>query len=719
VAHPPLHVIPGTPAGGRARLWKFWQARAGLGAWLATRLLEENTRWILWLPVGLGLGIGVYFALPIEPPVWLGPIALLAPAAAVGLRWRGGRPVAAELAVWFGLGTIVLGFAAGSVRSHLVAAPVLERRGAYQLEATVLLVEDGTRGQRLLLGEPSIEGIAASATPARIRVSTRRAEPSFEPGDRVRLRAHLMAPSPPVEPHGFDFARQAWFEGLGAVGYALVAPELLSRADRRGWSLGLAALRQTIAHEIVVAVPGAAGAIGVALLTGLRGALPDRIWDEWAIAGIAHLISISGLHMAIVAGTLLFAVRIGLALAPPLALRLPAKKLAALIALLGICGYLLISGGTVSGSGSVPIQRSFAMSALALVAIMVDRNPISMRLVAWAALAVLLLRPESLLGASFQMSFGAVVALIATYETGIGRHPSGAAGLDWRLLMYVAGIALTTVVASAATTPFSIYHFSRFPTYGVVTNLIAVPLTAIWVMPWGMLGMLLIPIGLGGPCFALMGRGIEVIIAAAAFVAELPGAALAVPRPPLVALVATVLGGLWLCLWRTSWRRFGLLGVALGIGLMLVARPPDILIDSRGEILAVRLDDGRLALSPWKRDRWITDSWLESAGQVQAAGWPAAGQGAQNGLACDAEGCVLSRHGKRVALARRPEALEADCARADLVISYPRAERCRNGTPLIGPEALRPSGGIALRVGADGIDISSVRAARGDRPWTR
>ncbi|HEX3209065.1 MAG TPA: hypothetical protein VHQ91_06780 [Geminicoccaceae bacterium] len=158
MAHPPLHVIPGTPAGGRARLWEFWQARAGLGAWLATRLLEENTRWILWLPLGLGLGIGVYFALPIEPPVWLGPIALLAPAAAVGLRWRGGRPVAAELAVWFGLGTIVLGFAAGSVRSHLVAAPVLERRGAYQLEATVLLVEDGTRGSAPFAGGAEYRG---------------------------------------------------------------------------------------------------------------------------------------------------------------------------------------------------------------------------------------------------------------------------------------------------------------------------------------------------------------------------------------------------------------------------------------------------------------------------------------------------------------------------------------------------------------------------------
>jgi competence protein ComEC len=717
MAHPPLHATAGV--GGRARLRAAWQARVSFGPWLAARLLEESPRWILWLPVGLGFGIGVYFALPVEPPLWLGPLALLVCAGALGLRWRAGRPHAVELAAWVGIVTIVLGFAAGSLRSHLVGAPVLERRGAYQLEATVLLVEDGTRGQRLLLGELAIEGIAASATPARVRVGTRRAAPSFAPGDRVRLRAHLMAPSPPVEPHGFDFARQAWFERLGAVGYALAAPQRLSRADRRGWSLGLAALRQTIAHEIIVAVPGPAGAIGVALLTGLRGALPDRIWDEWAIAGIAHLISISGLHMAIVAGTLFFAVRIGLALAPPLALRLPGKKLAALIALLGVCGYLLISGGTASGSGSVPIQRSFAMSALALLAIMVDRNPLSMRLVVWAALAVLLLRPDSLLGASFQMSFGAVVALIATYETGIGRHPSGAPGLDWRLLMYVAGIALTTVVASAATTPFSIYHFSRFPTYGVVTNLIAVPLTAIWVMPWGMLGMLLIPIGLGGPCFVLMGHGIDVIIAAAAFVAELPGAALAMPRPPLAALIATVLGGLWLCLWRTSWRRLGLLGAALGVGLMLLARPPDILVDSRGQVLAVRLDDGRLALSPWKRDRWITDDWLQSAGQAQAASWPAAGKGGQGGLACDAEGCLLSRHGRRVALARRADALEADCARADLVISYPRIERCPNGTPLIGPEALHASGGIAIRLEAAGVHVSSVRAARGDRPWSR
>jgi competence protein ComEC len=284
--------------------------------------------------------------------------------------------------------------------------------------------------------------------------------------------------------------------------------------------------------------------------------------------------------------------------------------------------------------------------------------------------------------------------------------------------MYVAGVALTTLVASAATTPFSIYHFSRFPTYGIVTNLIAVPLTGIWIMPWGMLGLLMIPLGLDGPCFVLMGYGIEVIIAAATFVAQLPGAALAVPRPPLAALVATALGGLWLCLWRTSWRRLGLVGLVLGLLLTVLQQQPDLLIDARGQIVAVRLDDGRLALSPWKRDRWITDSWLQDAGQDQGAAWPESG-GAAGPLRCDALGCVLERDDQVVALAREPEALEEDCARAALVISYPRIERCPNGTPLIGPQALNRSGGLALWLDSAGIEMLTVREVRGERPWSR
>jgi competence protein ComEC len=214
-----------------------------------------------------------------------------------------------------------------------------------------------------------------------------------------------------------------------------------------------------------------------------------------------------------------------------------------------------------------------------------------------------------------------------------------------------------------------------------------------------------------------MGYGIEIIIAAAAFVADLPGAALAVPRPSLAALVATVLGGLWLCLWRTSWRRLGLIGIALGVLLMPLNRPPDLLIDGRGEIVAVRLHDGRLALSPWKRDRWISDSWLQSAGQEQPADWPVPGQAGD--LACDGLGCVLTRAGRVVALARRPEAIEADCRAADLVVSYPRIEWCPGDTPLIGPRALRHAGGLAIWIERSGIGIQTVREARGERPWSR
>jgi competence protein ComEC len=713
MAHRSLGLPSPTPgsAAGAGR----WRSLAGdLAPWLVARLLEERERWLLWLPVAMGTGVALYFALPAEPPLWPGAAGvLLISAVLLWLRWRApDGPSAGWAPVLLGLAMLMAGFGVATLRTHLIAAPVLERRAAYVLEATVLLVEERLRGQRVLLGEPQIEGLEAGGTPARLRVSTRDGAPRLRPGDRVRVRALLMPPSPPVEPHGFDFARQAYFERLGAVGYAIGAPQVLGQAERHGWPIGLAALRQTIASEITAAVPGTAGAIAVALLTGLRGALPDEIWDQWAIAGIAHLLSISGLHLALVAGTLFFVVRIALALAPPLALRLPAKKISALLALLGAFGYLLISGGTV------PTQRAFAMTALALLAVMVDRNPFSMRLVAWAAFVVLLLRPESLLGASFQMSFGAVVALIAAYETGVARRPAGASGLDGRLLMYLAGIAFTTVIASAATTPFSIYHFSRFPTYGIVTNLIAVPLTGVWIMPWGMLGILLIPLGLGGPCFMLMGHGIEVIIQAAALMAELPGAALAVPRPPLAALVATTLGALWLCLWRTAWRRLGLLGIALGLLLMPAGDPPDLLIDARGEIVAVRLDDGALALSPWRRDGWITDNWLQSAGRAEAAPWPAEGLPA-GPLACDPLGCIVERHGRRVALARRPEALEEDCRAADLVISYPRLERCPTGTPLIGPRALRHAGGLVLWLGPSRIATLTVREVRGERPWTR
>jgi competence protein ComEC len=696
--------------------------RFSLGQALLAALLAEQERWILWLPVGLGAGIALYFALPAEPALWPAPL-LAVLSAAVFWRWRRRDPEIDRLQS-FALVAILpaaaaltaAGLAAAQLRTLMVEAPVLERRGAYEVEGRVLLVEERVRGERLLLGELRLDHarfgeLPADELPATVRFSRRSAEPPLFPGDRIQARAMLMPPSPPSEPHGFDFARQAFFSRLGAVGYSLSPPVLVERDGAWRFDLALAGLRQRLAGAISAPIGGAEGAVAVALLTGLRGAIPDHVWTDMQLAGMAHLLAISGLHLGLVAGTLFFLARVGIALIPPLALRLPAKKLAAAFALVSALVYLLLTGATV------PTQRAFIMTALMLLAVMVDRNPFSMRLVAFAGCGVLLSQPESLLGASFQMSFAAVVALIAVYETGIGRPPAGAAGLDWRLLMYVLGVVLTTVIASTATAPLGVYHFGRLPTYGVLANVLAVPLTAFWIMPLGLLGLLLLPLGLATWPFYLMGLGIGLMLDLAAWVADLPGAALAVARPPVSTLVLVTLGGLWLALWQTGWRRLGLVPVAAGLLLAALHRQPDVLIEARGSVIAVRGEDGRLALAPWRKDGWVTDGWLRGAGQEDAAAWPEPGSG--RGFRCDPEGCVVARSGHVLALSRSPRALLEDCRRADLVISYPRIEQCPSGRPLIGPRALRRAGGIALWLEPGRIRRLDVRQVRGDRPWTR
>lgn len=688
-------------------------------SWIAAgrlALSRERERWILWLPVAFGLGVALYFALPSEPSGWLIPLILPLACLLFGRLWyqaRDAKGPILEAGLALAMVFLLLGFGIAQYRTFDIEAPVLERRGAYQVEGEILLVEPKVKGERLLLGNVRLSDVSRDETPEKLRFTRRSSDPPLHPGDRIEVRVMLMPPSAPSEPHGFDFARRAFFEQLGAVGYSLKQPILLEAAE--GWRLSraLATLRQSLAAEISAVIDGPAGAVATALITGLRGAIPDHVWHDMQAAGMAHLLAISGLHLGLVAGTVFFSSRILLALIPPLALRWPTKKIAASFALIIALIYLLLTGATV------PTQRAFIMTALMLVAVMLDRNPFSMRLVAWSALAVLVLQPESLLGASFQMSFSAVIALIAVYETGFGRPPAGATGLDWRLLMYVVGVILTTIIASTATAPLAIYHFGRLPTFSILANVVAVPLTAFWIMPLGLFAMLLLPFGLAGWCLVLMGWGIELMLDVAAWTAAVPGAVVMIPRPPLASLVLVLLGGLWLALWKTGWRRLGLAPVLLGVLLAAVHRQPDILIDARGLLIAARADDDRLALSPWKKDSWVTKGWLRGSGQAEATAWPEEGKLQSDALRCDEWGCAYRRAGHRLAFTRQAEALHEDCQRNDLVISYPRIETCLNGTPLIGPDALRAAGGLAFWLEPDRIRRLSVREVRGDRPWTQ
>jgi len=682
--------------------------------WLSRSLTAERERWPLWTPVGVGVGAAAYFALPVEPPPWVAAAALGGAAALLAVGRRAPSVLVAAAAV----AAVALGLGAAQLRAALVAAPTLGREiGPVTVSGRVVEVQPLPDGRRLLLDRLRVGGLASP--PRRVRIRLAKTEPVLRPGDWVELRAGLVPPSAPAAPGAFDFQRHAYFQGIGAVGFAYgaaraIAPPAGEATDRWRWSLGLAALRQAIADRVRAVLAGAVGAIAVALTIGDQGAIPKDVLQAMRDSGLAHLLSISGLHIGLVAGILFFGLRSALALVPPLALARPIKKWAAAAALFGTFFYLLLSGAPV------PTQRAFLMTGLVLVAVMLDRSAISMRLVAWAALVVLLLRPEALVGPSFQMSFAAVVALIAAYEATRAMRLArrAEAGAVRRVAQYVGDIAATSLIAAAATAPYVIFHFNRTADYGVAANMLAVPLTGFWIMPWAVVALLLMPFGLEAAALAPMGWGIEGVIAIARAVAAWPGAVQLVPAMPVAGLAFVTLGGLWLCLWQRPWRLLGLAGIVAGFATIALTRPPDVLVSEDGRLLAVGDPAGALLLSSRRVARFDAEIWLRQVGQAEPQTWPREGYGAGGRLACDSLGCIYRVDGHVVALARGPAALAEDCRIADIVVSTEPVRRaCPSASLVIDRFDLWRDGGHALWIDTDGVRVRSVRQTRGARPW--
>jgi competence protein ComEC len=344
-----------------------------------------------------------------------------------------------------------------------------------------------------------------------------------------------------------------------------------------------------------------------------------------------------------------------------------------------------------------------------------------MRLVAWAALAVLVVAPESLLGPSFQMSFAAVVCLIAAWEATRARFTEWRTGSGYlrRAAISLLALGMTSLVASLATAPYALYHFNRFAAYGLVANLIAVPLTGIWVMPWAILVFVLLPFGLEAWALVPMGWGCDAIVAIAREVAGWGGSAGVWPAMPVWGLAAVTLGGLWLCLWQRRWRLAGLPLIALGLASAVLARGPDILVSGDGRLIAVRGADGLLQVSSDRAARLARETWLRRAGQGEPPDvWPRAGQSADGLLRCDDASCLYRAHGHVTALVRDAAALAEDCRHADIVIAtVPVRRRCPSAGVVIDRFSLWREGGHALWLGQGEVRVQSVRASRGDRPW--
>ncbi|NQV81557.1 MAG: ComEC/Rec2 family competence protein [Alphaproteobacteria bacterium] len=661
---------------------------------------------VLWIPVSIGCGVGLYFALPGEPSWTLSLLALVGAAvfAAVARRWPISRSGG-----YFAL-ALVVGFVAADFRTAVVGAPVIAKRtGPVLVDGTVTMVEDKGRGGRITLIDLVSADISENAMPARVRV-TLRSGVLPPPGARVQVRAILMPPPAPVAPGAFDFARQVWFKQIGGVGFAL-GPATRIGSDESGLAVRLAAFRKTLVTRIRSALPGPDGAIAAALMTGDRGAIPAADLTALRDSGLAHLLAISGLHVGLVAGLIFFAVRLFLAAIPPIALRWPIKKWSALAALAAAFAYLWLTGATI------PTQRAFVMTAIVLGAIVVDRRAVSMRLVAIAATIVLLTRPESLLGASFQMSFSAVIALIAAYEAAAPTFAQWRQRSGWidRVLLYLAGVSFTTIIAGFATMPFAAYHFNQIALYGLAANALAVPITALWIMPAALVAYLLLPMGLEGLALVPMGWGIDAVRSVAHTVAGWPGATLSVPSGPPWGLALIVSGGLWLCLARGRTRFLGLVVIAIGAAAPLTLTPPLILADGQGRYVAVRLGDG-YSVSRTARS-FTAKMWLRRAGQATAPRWPKAGETSADGrLSCGATGCFLDTDAGRVLISDDAETIAQYCDEVMLVVSRePVRQRC--AARVIDRFDVWRHGAHAVWIKNGRPIVRTAHEARGARPW--
>ncbi|MFA7428622.1 MAG: ComEC/Rec2 family competence protein [Rhodospirillaceae bacterium] len=682
----------------------------------------ERERWGPWLAVAFGAGAATCFGLPVELPLWVGVSTTVLATGAAVWAWRRGWLIALLLTA---LAVAAAGFAAVQLRTSSVSGPILARAlGPVDVEGRVEAVEPHDGAWRVTLGDLTIQRLEDATTPRRIRLRVNGEEPPAH-GSRVRLPARLMPPPVPAVPAGFDFGRQAYFSGIGAVGFAMSKPELLEHTN--GMNGRVEALvgdvRLAVTARLRDGISGAAGGVAAALVTGQRGSVPQDVIEAYRDSGLAHLLAISGLHMGLAAGLMFVTLRGLIALVPPLALRINGKKVAAVGALFGLAAYLALSGA------NVPAQRAFVMTSVILGAVLIDRSAMTFRVLATAAVVVLIWRPEAVVGPSFQLSFAAVAALVATYEVLAPRlsrwrtDGEGWLGPAWRGgTVYIFGILSSTVVSTLATAPYTAAHFGAIAAFGPAANLISVPLVALWVMPWLVAALLLMPFGLDWITFWPLRVGLETIELVARTVAGWPGAMLPVPPVPATALAVATLAGLWLCLWRRSWR---LAAVPVLVGALVapwLMPRPDILVNEDGTLLGVRSGPG-MVLSPGRGDSFARKVWQDKHGSGQGT-WTAGGlrDGASDvALACDARGCLYrTATGRTVALISHEAAAAEDCRIADVaVILVPISGRACRGPQVVTYWDLHDRGAHAITLLSDGgIQIDSVEAARGRRSWS-
>lgn len=563
-------------------------------------LLEESYNWVLWLPVFFGLGIAVYFALPYEPTPGSAIRLVTAPVVLLVL----GRRIFILRAIAIILLFIGLGFATIKIKADTIHTPFISTDGkSVTVSGNIEEISYANDYPRLTLTNLRIDDLGKNM-PDKIRLTVRtKIRDEIKVGDRIITDAVIMTPPVPNAPGAYDFARQAYFKGIGGTGFA--TRQVIKLKKGREDNL-LADTSTIIGERIYKVLPGNEGAIAAALINGDRARISDLVNQDFRNSGLYHLLSISGVHLVLVTGVFFFLARFLMSLSYRLTEVVSIKKIAAGVALVGGLLYLLISGL------QVPAVRAFIMSSLILFAIMIDRTPTPMRSVALAFLVVLLFEPAALVSASFQMSFAAASALIATYQYITTHHPNFYKN-KW--LAWTVGSVLTSLIAGLSTAPYAAYHFGQWINYSLIANMLAAPITAFLIMPAAVAAVLLMPIGLEWLALKPMGWGITAIMEIAEYVAGMKGAYTMLPFIPTSAIIFFTIGFVWLVIWQTKWRLFGLVPIVIAIALPMFEPKPDIIISETGKLYALN-NNGRLEFNK-TRESFSTKMWLVFFGQKE------------------------------------------------------------------------------------------------------
>ena len=670
--------------------------------WLAHDVAHDadHGRLALFLPVLAAIGIALCVAAPFEPSPWpLVAAAMLSALAAILLgRFARAGLLAAPFAA---LAALSAGGAALALQSTYFATPVIARAQSVELIGTITASENRGPDRQRVVVEIATSNLRGPV-PRKVRLSVRGGEP-LQVGATISAKARLFPLRGPVMPGGYDAARRLYFDGVGATGYSYGPPERLSGPPASAPRAIIHRLRVGVEARIAAALEEPSASFATALLVGRRGGMAEADVEALRISGLGHILAISGLHMALVAGSVFAAVRLALALIPGVAIRWPIKKWAAVAGLLAATIYLALSGGAVA------TVRAYIMLSVALVAILADRPALTMRTVAVAAVIVMAIDPVSVVEPGFQMSFCAVIALVGAYEWWTHKRVKLAIGWARPVATFLTGLAMTSFIAGLATAPASAYHFHRLAPLGLLGNLAAMPVLTFVAMPFGVISLALMPLGLEALPLKVMGGALEVILAIAHKVAEWSGEAGVVGAVPMSAAFLGAAGLLWLAILTARWRVLGLPLILAGCVLATTAPRYDVLVADDGETLAARGPDGRLTLLG-DADGFAASIWLKADGDPRPPGDEVAGG------RCDGLGCTLPLRDGVLAHVGSPRALVEDCRLAEVVVARIVSSGCASDF-VIDRSVLMTSGAIAAWRTEDGWNVDPARPYGHVRPW--